>query len=414
MDARQRRSTARMVYAMDFASQLAALMNERGLGVRALARRVPCDPAMISRLASGKQQPSAGMARLLDGILSAGGKLARAERGEPARPVVLEEEIAAIELARRAAVSDVGESTVGQLEQSADGMAVAYPSRPPGQLLSRVRAHLGYMASLLEGRKTLAEHRRLLVTGGWLSLLAATCLIDLRRFPAASAHLRTAAQLARETGHAEIGAWCLETAAWQVLTDGDYRRAAALAQAAQRAAPQGSSAFIQATAQEGRAWARLGAAPESREALARTDALVAPLPAPDHPEHHYQYDPAKSDAYTATTLAWLGDPAAGKYARQVLARLESGDDGPPRPRRAASARLDLALALTTAAQLDEAAATTLTAVTSGLLVPSNYWRAEEVISIIDRRGLPEARDLREAHSEFCPAGPAAAQTPGPP
>ncbi|HEX9540748.1 MAG TPA: hypothetical protein VGA04_21505 [Streptosporangiaceae bacterium] len=47
----------------------------------------------------------------------------------------------------------------------------------------------------------------------WLSLLAATCLIDSRRFPAASAHLRTAAQLARETGRAEIGAWCLETRA---------------------------------------------------------------------------------------------------------------------------------------------------------------------------------------------------------
>jgi hypothetical protein len=34
-------------------------MTERGLGVRALARHVPCDPAFISRLASGRQQPSA-------------------------------------------------------------------------------------------------------------------------------------------------------------------------------------------------------------------------------------------------------------------------------------------------------------------------------------------------------------------
>jgi hypothetical protein len=38
----------------------------------------------------------------------------------------------------------------------------------------------------------------------------------------ALAHLRTAAQIARETGHAEIAAWCLETRAWQSLTDGDY------------------------------------------------------------------------------------------------------------------------------------------------------------------------------------------------
>jgi len=85
----------------------------------------------------------------------------------------------------------------------------------------------------------------------------------------------------------------------------------------------------------------------------------------------------------------------------VLGRLESGADGPPRQRRAASARLDLALALTTGAELDEAASTTLEAVTSGLLVPSNYWRADEVITVIDRRGLPEAGELQEAYREYC-------------
>ena len=52
-----------------------------------------------------------------------------------------------------------------------------------------------------------------------------------------------------------------------MLTEGDYRRTAGLAQAAQRIAPHGRSAYIQATAQEGRAWARLGAAPETRAAL---------------------------------------------------------------------------------------------------------------------------------------------------
>ena len=83
-------------------------------------------------------------------------------------------------------------------------------------------------------------------------------------------------------------------------------------------------------------------------------------------------------AYVATTLAWSGDLGAEGHARQVLARLESAADGPPRPRRAASARLDLALTLVGTGQMDEAAGTALHAVTSGRLVPSNYWRAEEV------------------------------------
>jgi tetratricopeptide (TPR) repeat protein len=222
----------------------------------------------------------------------------------------MDEEIEAIDVARRAAASDVGESTIGSLEQAADDMALAYLRTSPGVLLRRARAHLHYATGLLDNRMTLAEHSRLLVTTGWLSLLTATCLIDLRRFPAAAAHLRTAAQLARETGQPEIAGWCLETKAWQEIISGDYQRAAALAQAAQRVAPQRGSAYIQASGQEARAFARLGAAREARAALARTEALVAPLPQPDRPEHHYQYDPAKFEAYTATTLAWLGDPAA--------------------------------------------------------------------------------------------------------
>jgi hypothetical protein len=56
--------------------------------------------------------------------------------------------------------------------------------------------------------------------------------------------------------------------------------------------------------------------------------------------------PAKSRAYVATTSAWLGDRAAVRRARQVLVRLEDSGDGRPRPRRTASARLDLALAPT--------------------------------------------------------------------
>lgn len=317
------------------------------------------------------------------------------------------DEIEALELARRAGASDVGDGVLDMLELAVDDLAVAYPGTPPAELLGRARAHLTYVGQLLDARKTLGQHRRLLVAGGWLSLLASTCHIDLREFPAAAARLRTAAQLAQQADHPEILAWCLETEAWQAITNGDYRRALALAQGAQRLAPHEGSAYIQATAQEGRAWARLGAGQETRAVLGRVEQLVSPLPMPDRPEHHYRYDPAKSDAYTATTLAWVGDTAAEPYARQVLARLESTTNGPPRPRRATSARLDLALALLAGGHHDEAADATMTAMTSGLLVPSNYWRAAEVVTAVETRRLPEAGELREAYREVCgPSEPA--------
>jgi hypothetical protein len=142
-------------------------------------------------------------------------------------------------LARLVTASDVGVATV---EQAVDDLAVAYTATPPPALLARTRAHLGYVTGLLERRCTLAERTRM-------------------------AHLRTAVQIARETSHGEIAAWSLETRAWQLLITGDYPAAVRLAQAAQRSAPTGSSVLIQATAQEGRAFARLGAAPETRDAL---------------------------------------------------------------------------------------------------------------------------------------------------
>jgi hypothetical protein len=179
------------------------------------------------------------------------------ERGNGAH-VTADDELAALELARRAEVSDVGDGTCERMELAFDDLATAYPTTQPGDLLPRVRTYLGYVTQLLDGRSTLAQRRRLLVTGGWLSLLAATLLIDQHRSPAAETYLRTAEQLAREAGHAEIGAWCAETRAWQALTTGAYRDAVELSRAAQDIAPRGSSVHIQATAQEGRAWARLG------------------------------------------------------------------------------------------------------------------------------------------------------------
>ncbi|GAB1823599.1 helix-turn-helix transcriptional regulator [Herbidospora sp. RD11066] len=354
---------------------------------------------MIRDWEAGKHQPKDPYRLLYCRVFSVSeAELFEADGVEPSGQ---DDEIDAMDLARRASASDVGRETIERLEAAVDELAVAYPTTPPAELLQRVRVHLSYVARLLDVKTTLAERRQLLVVGGWLSLLAATCHIDLRQFSAGTARLVTAGQLAKQADHAEIAAWCLETDAWQAVTVGDYRRALPLTQAAQAIAPRASSAYIQATAQEGRVWARLGEVRETRDALDRLSRLVSPLSTPDNPEHHYRYDPAKSDAYVATTLSWLGDSAAVPYARRVLARMESPADGPVRPRRAVAARLDLALALLAVDQSEEAGELALAAITSGLLVPSNYWRAREVVAEIDNRRIPEAVQLREAYRELC-------------
>lgn len=50
-------------------------MDERGISGRALARKVPCDQALVSRYLTGKQEPSTKMAQLFDDALGAEGAL---------------------------------------------------------------------------------------------------------------------------------------------------------------------------------------------------------------------------------------------------------------------------------------------------------------------------------------------------
>ncbi|WP_267898189.1 hypothetical protein [Streptomyces sp. CMB-StM0423] len=188
------------------------------------------------------------------------------------------------------------------------------------------------------------------------------------------------------------------TDAWRVLTAGDYGRALELSRAAQALAPAGTSALIQATAQEGRALARLGEVRETYAAVERVQQMSAAVALPERPkEHHYQYDPAKALAYTATTLAWLGDSGAEPYAREVIARLSPSDDVQKWPRRVASANIDLALVLLADGRLDEACEAARLAMLSGRVVPSNHWRALEIVNAAESRTLPEAADLREAY-----------------
>jgi transcriptional regulator with XRE-family HTH domain len=78
---------------MNFAEALRALMDQRGISGNKLARAVYCDKALISRIANGKQPPSASMAQLLDEALGAQGSLvALARKAWSARPVPLDSE----------------------------------------------------------------------------------------------------------------------------------------------------------------------------------------------------------------------------------------------------------------------------------------------------------------------------------
>ncbi|MEC3980417.1 helix-turn-helix transcriptional regulator [Amycolatopsis sp. H20-H5] len=399
-------------------TRLIRVRKAAGYTQESLGEALNMDTATVGRWELGKAEPlphkRAKVARLLavsrdelEALLQEGvspaelaTRLPAARAFLPARPADDDDEAAAWELARRVGASDVGNETLTQLETIVDDLAIAYSITPPAELVDRIRGYLKYVSQLMDARKTLAEHRRLLVVGGWLSLLAATVHIDLKQPAAARARLRTADSLAVHAEHDEIRAWGYETDAWWSLTDGNYHGALDLARRAQAFAPIGTSIAIQATAQEGRALARLGESKAMYDAIERVNRLVSPLQVPDRPEHHYRYDPNKSVAYMATTLAWAGDPAAEGFAREILARLAPNNNVGKWPRRVASANLDLALALIVSDRMDEAVGATHVAIASGCVVPSNHWRAAEVVKAVEARKMPDAKDLREAYEEL--------------
>src|SRR5215831_10781524 len=122
-------------------------MADQGLSTRAVARLVPCDPALISRYANGKRQPSLKVAARLDEILGAGGELtSAAASARAARPAAWPgADLAAVEVARRTGATSVGTAGVERLELHADELAVAYHSTPPRAFLDQAGRSLGYV-----------------------------------------------------------------------------------------------------------------------------------------------------------------------------------------------------------------------------------------------------------------------------
>ncbi|MBL1075827.1 helix-turn-helix domain-containing protein [Nocardia sp. 2] len=370
---------------MELGAMLKSAREVAGIGLREVARQTNYTPSYLSMVEKGTRPALPEIVAAYERVLGPDAILTDGRT---------DGELEALAWAQRVSSSDVGGGVLEGLERRVDDLASAYTNTAPGELLVEVAQHLRLAGRMLDGKTTLAQHRRLVVAVGWLSVLASTCHIDLGELRAADARLGVAKGIAAEAEHREIAAWILETRAWQKLISGDFVAAVELSRAAQDAAPRDSSAYIQATAQEGRALARLGDPAGTHFALRRVASLVSGMGSPDRPEHHFQYDPAKSDAYVATTLAWLGDPAAESHARHVLADLTSAT--PTRPRRILTASIDLGLALVAAGKPDEAAHVALGAVTSGRLVPSNIWRLSEVVDRIGQRDQADAATVRVA------------------
>jgi len=206
---------------------------------------------------------------------AAGGASGEAAAAAGPRPDAVVE---AMELARLAEASDVGTDALASVERSVERLRGAAASTPPGSLLPAVRAQRRYVGSLLDGRLTVAQRRRLLAAAGWLSVVLARLHFEAGERDAAEASRDAALRLARQAGNAELVAWVLEAGAWWALVDGRLREAVELARAGQDRAPPASSAAVQLALHEAQAWRQLGDPAEAEGALRQAALLRGMLP----------------------------------------------------------------------------------------------------------------------------------------
>ncbi|WP_239159772.1 hypothetical protein [Winogradskya humida] len=203
-------------------------------------------------------------------------------------------------------------------------------------------------------------HEGLLHAAGWLALLTGCLEYDMGQRSAAEATRVAARQIGKEAGSAEIVGWTFEMSAWFALTQSRYAAVIDAAKAGLEAAPGGSAA-VQLMGQEAKAYARVRDKDAVRDALERGRALLASMPAPSRPDHHFVVDPAKWDFYAMDAYRLAGDDElAAEHARTVL-KLGSSPDGDLSPMRMTEARLTLAAVAARGGDLEHAVATAIDA-----------------------------------------------------
>jgi tetratricopeptide (TPR) repeat protein len=246
-----------------------------------------------------------------------------------------------LELVSRMQSSDVDGATIDALRLTTDQLCSDYPFVASETLLIEGRNWLRRLNALRDGHLTLAQHREVLVLGGWLALLIGCIEYDSGLRHKAETTRRAALSMGVETDNAEISAWAHEVRAWMALTTGDYHGVTAAAQHGLEAAPHHGVA-VQLAAQEAKAWARLGDRRQTEVALDRGRRLLDSMPYPENLDNHFVVDPTKFDFYAMDCYRHLGDDRIAETLAAEVIEAATDFDGTERaPMRIAEARITL-------------------------------------------------------------------------
>lgn len=309
-----------------FGNELTRLMAVRDIGVRELARQSHYSAGYISNLCSGTKNPSREAAEQLDALLEAQGKLiatlnTATSAATDGRSILVDTSSQAIELGRWVETSNVGDGTLGQLDDLIERISRDYLRQPPEPLIARAAEVARQISDLLREHQRLRHTRDLYVLGAKVYSFLSWVAGDLGQLAAAAAHGRAALIVADECGHpgARALAFCAlsKTAFW----DGQARRAAEFARRGYDCSPANSTRALLACQE-----ADASDVPTAIDAIRRAWDAQAERTRDDDLGGVFACGQVRTANYSIPVHLRNGDPASAIRAADQAAIWQSGEE----------------------------------------------------------------------------------------
>jgi hypothetical protein len=286
----------------DFSDELCRLMTERRMGVRELARLVPCNAGYISNLRSGHKSPSPQVAECCDEKLGAGGKLvALAARPRPGLPRAARA-FEALDVLANDHLGDVADS----LSELVDHYAHTICALPPSSVYDELLAVRSYAGGIADRAGLTLRRADLVLVAGWLSSLLAVAACDMGEHAAARVWCSDAERRSDDARNPELAAWAVLTRAMIAFYHGRARQSVALAVRGQAAVPIGTVVHAKLAALEMRAAAMVGDAVRMARARRHAAKAIEKLPSDAKATGAFSIALGEDPPYTATSLLLVG------------------------------------------------------------------------------------------------------------
>lgn len=299
-----------------------------------------------------------------------------------------------------------GHATRGALERTAievDRVCSDYASRPAPAVLSDVH-ELGRALYQLRPSVDLTGHLEIFRQLGWLSMLRACLLYDLKDEHGAHIARKEGIQVAGQLNDSRLSAWGDEIASWIALTKGDLAQAIRAAQVGIDKAGDADVA-AQLYAQQAKAYARLQDRHKTEVSLDNVRRILDNVELPENMRNHFAIDPTKANFYAMDAYRVVRhDDFANAMAETVIATSVTPDGEIISPMRYAEALLTHAVVAARAGEVGVATSLTEKALSiERQSAPSLLMVAREVAREVTAFDDAEGRDLSVALKELMPS-----------